>query len=153
MFGQVRVEFIFGLMLFILLIIFIISQTNVLFTSLITDSKSDKLKAKAINSVKILVEDKGDPENWWNVQDSNVKRVGLAEQPYNLSINKLNRLASPNNCTLLQNFDLGAYRLKISNSTQQLLMCGFNSLEPATATEVKEVYINGNLGTVSLELW
>lgn len=138
MLGQIRIEFIFGLMLFILLIVFIVAQTNVLFTSLITDSKSDRLKAKAINSIKILVEDKGDPENWWNAPDANVKRVGLAEQPYNLSINKINRLASPNNCTLLDNFDLGAYRLKISNSTQQLLMCGPNSLEPATVTEVKK---------------
>lgn len=151
MIGQIRIEFVFGLMLFILLIVFIVVQTNVLFTSLITDSKSDKLKAKAINSIKILIEDKGDPENWWSVADANVKRVGLADQPYNISVAKITKLKS--NCTLLWNFNLGAYRLKILNSTQQLLMCGFDSLEPATVTEVKKVYINGDLGTVSLELW
>jgi len=153
MLGQLRVEFIFGLMLFILLIFFIITQINVLFTSLVTDSKADKLKSKSINAVKILVEDKGYPQNWWNVPDANIKRVGLAGQPYNLSINKINRLASPNNCTLLDNFNLRAYRLKISNSTHQLLMCGIDSLEPATVIEVKKVYINGDMGTVSLELW
>ena len=153
MLGQLRIEFIFGLMLFILLIFFIITQINVLFTSLVTDSKSDKLKSKSINAVKILVEDKGDPQNWWVVPDANIKRVGLAEQPYNLSINKINRLAKPNNCTLLDNFNLRSYRLKISNSTHQLLMCGIDSLEPATVIEVKKVYINGDMGTVSLELW
>ena len=47
MLGQIRAEFIFGLILFIMIIVFIVSQTNVLFSSLITDSKADRLKAKA----------------------------------------------------------------------------------------------------------
>lgn len=156
--GQVRIEFIFGLMLFILLILFIISQTNVLFSSLITDSKSDKLKAKAVNSVKILVEDKGDPENWQILAPGSIRRIGLVNDiPYNLSMQKINRLkgwcALATIPTVLENFELKAYRLKISNSTHQLLMCGFDSLEPATAIEVKKVHINGDIGTVSLELW
>ena len=64
MFGQIKVEFIFGLIIFALVMFFIVTQTNTSFSSLMTDSKSDFLKAKATTIIKLLVEDEGDPPNW-----------------------------------------------------------------------------------------
>ncbi len=158
MLGQIRVEFIFGIILFALIMFFIVTQTNTLFASLLTDSRSDLLKAKAIDAIKIFVEDKGDPTNWNNTPSS-TKRVGLAEQPYLLSKSKV--LTLNFNCTytadiyknLLWNFDLKAYRLKVYNSTHQLLFCGYDSLEPVSVMETRYVYIDGGFGRVTLEMW
>ena len=160
MFGQIRVEFVFGVLLFALIMFFIITQTNVLFSSLLTDSRTDAIKAKALSAIKILVEDKGDPTDWDTQPPASVKRVGLSyNQPYNLSKNKV--LTLNTNCTntvdlyknLLWNFDLKAYRLKIYNSTHEILFCGFDSLEPVIAIETRYVFIDGDFGKVTLEMW
>lgn len=164
MIGQIRVEFIFGLIVFALIMFFIVTQTNVLFSSLITDSKSDSLKANAVNAIKMLVEDKGNPENWdietTNGHPENVKRVGLTyNQPYNLSKNKVLNLSK--NCSgtpdyyknLLWNFNLNAYRLEIYNSTNQILLCGTNDTEPAAVIETRYVFIDNDFGNITLKLW
>jgi len=159
MFGQIRVEFVFGMIIFALIIFFIITQTNTLFSSLLTDSRTDAVKAKASNAIKILVEDKGDPIDW-NSTPSSTKRVGLAEQPYFLSKSKVITLNS--NCTntpdiyknLLWNFNLKAYRLKVFNSTNhQILFCGYDSLEPVTVMETRYIFVDGDFGRITLELW
>ncbi len=171
MFGQIRIEFIFGIVIFALVIFYIVTQTNILFSSLLTDSRADTIKAKALNAIKILVEDVGDPPYWDNLAASNpgsIKRVGLAYnqsyqpypfQPYNLSKNKILNLSS--NCTntpdlyknLLWNFELRAYRLKVYNSTHRILFCGFDSLEPPVAMEIRYVFVDNGFGRMTLELW
>ena len=160
MFGQIRVEFIFGIIIFALIMFFIVTQTNTLFSSLLSDSRADALKAKASNAIRILVEDKGYPENW-DTQPGSTKRVGLVyNQPYNLSKYKILNLSY--NCSstadiyknLLWNFDLKAYRLKVYNSTHQIILfCGFDSLEPVTVMETRYVFIDNEYGKVTLELW
>ncbi|MEM5778604.1 MAG: hypothetical protein QXD43_02160 [Candidatus Aenigmatarchaeota archaeon] len=158
MLGQIRIEFVIGIVIFVLVIFFIVTQTNILFSSLLLDSRTDTLKAKASNAIKALVEDKGDPPNWNETDISNIKRIGLAEEPYKLSKSKILNLSY--NCSnsdvyknLLWNFDLKAYRLKIYNSTHEILFCGFNSLEPPAVIEVRYVYIDNDFGKITLELW
>jgi len=162
MLGQIRIEFVFGLLVFALIIFFIVTQSNVLFSSLLTDSKIDTLKAKASNVIKILAEDKGEPLNWTDEIESGhpekVKRVGLALYPYNISKNKVYNLSY--NCSnsdpyknLLWNFELKDYRLKVYNSTSEILFCGFDTLEPAAVIETRYVYIEGDTGKITLELW
>jgi hypothetical protein len=148
MLGQIRIEFIAGILIFAILITFIVNQTNVTFSNLLVDSRADILKAKALNSITILVEDTGEPQNW---NPSNVERVGLAYQSHSLSISKIDMLNS--DCTLLDNFVLRSYRLKIYNSTDLLLLCGQDVLTPPIAFEIKYVEIEGDYGNVSLELW
>jgi hypothetical protein len=152
--GQMRIEFIVGVLIFAVVIVFIVTQTNTTFTNLLTDSKTDILKAKNLNSITILTEDTGDPIDWESIAQSNpenVRRVGLATTPYMLSVSKINRLRS--NCELLNNFYLGSYRLKIYNSTNQLLFCGYETLEPPRSIETRYVKIGNDYGNVSLELW
>lgn len=163
MFGQIKVEFIFGLIVFALVIFFIVTQTNITFSSLLSDSRADALKAKAANVIKILVEDEGDPVDWDSEVDGghpeNVKRVGLADNPYTLDKNKV--LSLNQNCSgtadiyknLLGNFNLNAYRLKIYNSTNQVLFCGFDSLEPPAVIEIRYIFIDNDFGNITLELW
>jgi hypothetical protein len=149
MFGQIRIEFIVGILIFAVIIIFIVNQTNITFSTLLTDSRADILKAKASNAITILVEDKGEPPDWET--NPPVRRVGLAYKPYSLSIDKIDKLET--DCNLLDNFTLESYRLKIFNSTDQILFCGYDSLEPPIALEIKYVEIEGDYGNVSLELW
>jgi hypothetical protein len=154
MIGQMRIEFIVGILIFAIIIVFIVSQTNTTFTNLLIDSKTDISKAKNLNSITILTEDVGDPSDWETIAQTNpedVKRVGLAISPYNLSVSKIDSLNS--NCGLLDNFNLGSYRLKIYNSTHQLLFCGYETLEPPLSVEIKYVRIGIDYGNVSLELW
>jgi len=170
MFGQVRIEFVFSVVIFALIIFFIVTQTNVLFSSLLTDSRSDTLKARASTAIKILVEDGGDPPTWdINVTQGHpeaVKRVGLAyiktfNQPYSLSKNKIDALNS--NCSstsdyyrnLLWNFGLNAYVLEIYNSTDnQILVCGSSGgLEPPLVTETRYIFIDNGYGKITLGLW
>jgi len=153
MLGQIRIEFILGMVIFGLVMFFIVSRTNVILSRILWESKSDALKTKAINVMTILVEDKGEPENWQTLSDANVKRVGLANQSYNLLKEKINRLSSLNNCTHLNKFDLKAYRLKVYNSTNLILFCGIDSLEPVTAIVQKSVFVDNGFGNITLELW
>lgn len=148
MLGQIRIEFIAGILIFSIIITFVVNQTNITFSNLLTDSKADILKSKAFNSITILVEDTGEPPNW---NPSNVERVGLAYRPHSLSLNKISMLNS--NCGILDNFVLKSYRLKIYNSTDLLLFCGNDNLNPPTAFEIEYVEIEGDYGNVSLELW
>jgi hypothetical protein len=148
MLGQIRIEFIAGILIFAIITVFIVNQTNITFSNLLADSMADILKSKALNSITILVEDTGEPSDW---TPSNVDRIGLAYEPYRLSINKINNLVS--DCSLLDNFVLNTYRLKIYNSTDLLLSCGMNVLEPPAASEIKYVEIEGDYGNVTLELW
>jgi len=161
MLGQIRIEFIFSVIVFTVIIFFIITQTNTLFSSLLVDSKSDALKTKASNVIQILVEDKGDPPNWDTIARTNpngVKRVGLAYNPYNLSKTKVLNLSY--NCSgsdpyknILWNFNLNAYKIRIFNSTHQILSCGLQTSEPGAVMETKYVFIDGGYGKLILELW
>lgn len=146
-----RVEFIAGIIIFAIVIVFIATQTNRTFTNLLTDSKADISKAKNINSITILIEDRGDPPNWESLAPNNINRVGLAVSPYNLSVSKINRINSE--CDLLDNFYLGSYRLKVYNSTDLVLFCGQDVLEPALSIETKYVRVGNSLGNITLELW
>jgi hypothetical protein len=161
MLGQIRIEFIFGVIVFTVIIFFIVTQTNTLFSSMLADSKSDALKAKATNVIQILVEDKGDPTNWDTIAQNNpngVKRIGLADSPYNLSKTKVLNLSY--NCSgsdpyknILLNFNLNAYRIRVFNSTHQILSCGLQTSEPGAVTETRYIFIDNGYGKLVLELW
>lgn len=149
-----RIEFIAGILIFAIILVFIVSQTNITFSNLLTDSRADILKTQAINSITILVEDGGSPSNWESFALSSpwlVERVGLASSPLELSSSKISGLYS--NCDLLENFDLGSYRLRIYDSDNRVLFCGYETLEPPTAIEVRYVKIGSEYGNVTLELW
>lgn len=149
--GQIRVEFIFGVVIFGIIIFFIASQLNTIFTTVLTDSRTDTIRAKSINILTLLIEDKGNPEDWEIKPLSQVKRIGLANKPYDLSINKIMKLNE--NCNLLEKFDLKSYRLKIFDSNGQILFCGYESLEPPTVLIIRYVLIDGEFGNISLEMW
>jgi hypothetical protein len=147
--GQIRVEFIFGVVAFAVIIFFIFSQLNIIFTAVVSDSKIDSLKSEGIGVINSLTQNKGDPEDWES--QPTVNRIGLAIEPYKLSLEKINKLKS--NCDLLDIFELDGYQLEIYNSDEQILFCGFPGKPKLTIFVSRSVFIEGEHGNISLELW
>jgi hypothetical protein len=54
---------------------------------------------------------------------------------------------------ILWNFNLSAYKIRIFNSTSQILSCGLLTSEPGAVTETRYVYIDGGYGKLILEMW
>ncbi len=158
MIGQVKIDFIFGVVVFAIIIFFIVNQTNNLFSSLLTDSNADALKSKASSAINIIVSEQGDPANWESLPAGSVRRAGLASSPLVLSASKIYSMSY--NCSnsdvygnVLWNFEMKAYRLRVYNSTGLMLICGFDNLEPPIVSETKYVRIGSDYGTVILDLW
>jgi len=133
--AQIRVEFIFGIVVFVVVMYFFFSQINTLFLTVSEDSMRDALKAKAIGALTLLLEDTG---------------VGLADEPYKLSSSKVGMLTD---CSLLDKYDLGQYKLTIRDSTSQIIFCGSKSLEPPVVTVSRIIIINGDYGTATMEMY
>lgn len=150
--GQVKTEFIFAIAFFGILLFFV--ATQIINANKITriDSDADALKAKAISIVTMLAEDKGEPKNWEELASvTDIKRVGLAYSPYNLSKTKAQKLKF--NCELMKKFDVQGYLLILRDSEGELLLCGLGNATPVTASVKKPVFIEGKLGSVALDLW
>jgi len=151
MLGQIRVEFIFGVAVFAILIFFITAQTNIFYSSVFTDSKTDALRARAIGIMRSLTETPGDPKDWQFLFDVNItKRVGLAESSLKLEPSKLNVL--DRNCHLFDIYDV-TYRIRAYNSTHRLLSCGLNRPQPPTVIITRYVLIGNDMGNITLELY
>jgi len=150
MLGQIRIEFIFSVVIFCIILFFVVSQLNILFSAIITDSESDISKVIATNALTILLEDRGDPPNW-QTNPENTKRVGLATEPFVLSKQKVNELNK--NCSLLDNYNLKSYFLTIHNSTGQILSCGHNILDPPAAIVIRYAFVDNGVGNVTIKVW
>ena len=156
--GQARIEFILGIVVFTVIIFFIISYLNTVSISVASDSKLDTLKIKARNMIRYLVEDPGEPRDWWKDPD-NAERIGLSTGvPYRLSLIKIDKINttrdSMGNCILLDAFNPKGYRLRIYGSNRLLLFCGFEGETPLTAFVTENVYVNIlGKGNITLEVW
>jgi len=145
-----KLEFIFGVIMFAIVIVWVVSQINTSYTSIGSDSKNDVFRAKAYNLMAYLAEGSGDP-GWESATDP--KSIGLSYegQPYNLSMSKIAELSS--NCSLLDRYNLGAYRVRVDDSTGNLLSCGPKSVAQITISVTKNVYIEDHYGNMTVEVW
>ncbi len=156
--GQIRVEFIFGVIVFAIVIFMVVSQINTIFISSGTDSLSDILKAKAVGFLDIVLKDSGDPDNW-ETNPLLMKRIGLSynDQPFNLSLAKIQAIDSnrdsENRCYLLDSLDLGGYRLLIYKGENLILECGLETTTVTLVSVGRSVFIEDEYGSVILEVW
>ena len=149
--GQIKLDFILSIVVFSILIVYIVTQTNTTVIGRFTESNIDKLKAHGINVLTTLAEDQGFPIDWYN-NPNNAQRIGLADAPYSLSTAKINSLK--NNCNLMNKFDLNSYYLEIIDSTKQtVLSCGATGRPPITVSLSRKVLISNMLGEINLILW
>ncbi len=148
--GQIKIDFIFALVFFTILVFYIGMQINNSLVSGISDSKMDTLKSEAESILNILVSTKGNPENWEFLPQEQVIRIGLASAPYNLSSSKIDKLK--NNCNLMDRFGDINYRLAISGGSGIILSCGYGGPR-VTAKSEMPVVVNGKYGRAILEMW
>lgn len=66
MLGQTRIEFIFGIVIFTVVIFYVLNQMNITLSSIISDYETNNIKAEANGMIEILTNDKGYPEDWFN---------------------------------------------------------------------------------------
>lgn len=150
MLGQTKFEFIFTVIIFAIIIFFAVSQVNILFTAIITDSTTDIAKTISTPVINLLLKDEGEPPDWES-DPSNTKWVGLATKPFVLSKQKVDELQ--NDCTLLNIYNLGEYNLMIYNKTHMILSCGYESLEIPKSIITKYVFVDNDVGNVTLKVW
>ena len=148
--GQIRLEFIFGVVMFAVVVFWVVSQIDIVYAGVGSDSRNDMMRAKAYNLIAYLAEGSGDP-GWESATEP--KRIGLAYEgsPYNLSTSKIDKLNST--CSLLDNYDIRSYRVFVKDSSGTLLTCGSASISPITISIERSVFIEGNYGTITVEVW
>ncbi len=148
--GQMKIDFIFALVFFTIMIFYIGMQINNSFASSMSDSRTDMLKSEAESILNILVSTGGIPKNWETLPPAQVTGIGLASYPYNISSSKLNALK--NNCDLMNKFGDISYKFVISSGTNILLSCGYGGPR-VTAKSQMPVFVNGKYGKAVLEMW
>lgn len=149
--GQIRFSFIISIVVFAVILFYVFSQTNMLFTALVTDSRNDISKTQIFNTLTVLLNDKGFPENWENLAEV-PERVGLSTgKPFELSKSKIDKLDQ--NCDYLDDYDMISYSLTISNSTHSLLSCGNVYTDSPTVLYSKYVSVDNDIAIVTLKVW
>lgn len=131
--GQTRIEFIFGIVVFSVLVFYVVNQINASFSNQISDYDSYTANTKAMNAVKYLAESE------------------LASKPYNLSTAKINSLRT--SCDPVDSLNLGTYYLRVYNSTGLEVTCGSGSLKAPKSSVTKYVFVRNAIGNITLEIW
>lgn len=148
--GQIKVDFIFALIFFTVMIFYIGIQVNNAMTSSLTDSKLDTAKSESDSILGVLVSTRGSPDNWETLQENHINRIGLATTPYNISMSKLNALKT--NCNFMNKFGSINYRFSITSENIILLSCGYGGPRITSKSELP-VFVNGKYGKAALEMW
>jgi hypothetical protein len=148
--GQIRIDFIFSLIFFTVMLFFIALLVNSSLSTGLADSNLDTMKSQSESILNILVSTGGSPDNWETLPPALVIRVGLASQPYSISAPKLNALR--NNCDLMAKFGNINYRLTLSSGNTVLLSCGYGGPRVTSSSQVP-VFVNGVYGRAVLEMW
>ena len=148
--GQVKLEFIFGVVMFAIVIFWVVSQINTVYVGIGSDSRNDVLRTKAYNIMSYLGEGSGET-NWESI--ASPKLIGLAynNQPYNLSESKIDKLNS--SCSLLDAYNFGAYRITIQDASGELLFCGSRSISQIRIMITRSVWIEDRYGNMTVEVW
>ncbi len=147
--AQVKLEFIFSIVFFGLVLVFLVTQIANNNGIIITDSRADVLKAKTLAIIDLLSDSPGNPPDWEN--GGAIKRVGLASAPGKLSLTKINALKI--NCDLFEkSFGTFNYNMRISDETGDLLFCGYSNI--TISINIKRPFmVEGRRGEISLDLW
>ncbi len=148
--SQGKIEFLLSVFIFGILILSIGKYISENTTSVFSDIYSQTSKIKGEKIVDILVNEKGIPPDW-EKSPNNLKRLGLAFSPYNLSLDKVNALK--NDCSLFEkSFNITGYRLLLIGESGNIFFeCGgVGNLKIYLERTVK---INSEMGKLILEIW
>ena len=126
--GQVRIEFVFGLVVYTVIVLFIASQVKSNFTSITSDSYLDTTKAKALNIINHFIYDLSADGDITLSEVQNIDCVNFEST-----------------------YDILGYRLTIFRSDTEVKFCGAIGDNPIVSIE-RDVIISSEPGLVRLEL-
>ncbi|MBU3896385.1 MAG: hypothetical protein KJ697_00410 [Nanoarchaeota archaeon] len=145
--GAVKIEFILGVVVFAIIVLYVGNQIGTAFNSANMDARIDMLKSESVSVLNMILLDTD---------------IGLSVSPNTLSTIKLqewNDYSNENDgrCPGLDRFNLSGYRLAINDGTDEVLFCGFVGLSQIRTMTMRE-YIRENTnpikyGTITLEMW
>lgn len=87
--SQINIEFIISVGIFISVIIIIASDVVHVFPAEYENIRQEKVKNKAYQVSEILLFSKGIPENWPELEISQISTIGLAIKRYDLNLSKI----------------------------------------------------------------
>ncbi|MFB6075670.1 MAG: hypothetical protein ABEK17_00860 [Candidatus Aenigmatarchaeota archaeon] len=160
--GQVNIQYLIALVLFIGLIWYLTFQVTSTIPKFKVESQRNILNTKAYRLTEIMVKTDGIPENW---DSSNVKSIGLAESPNVLNSTKVGRfrsLCDNSYGKVIDMFRSSYEENAISDFHFSLKMggagfeCGRRIPKQASTTVVsvkRRVIYNGVLRTLKLTVW
>lgn len=143
--GQIKIEFVLGVVVFAMIIFYVASQINNAFLATNVDSKLDVLKARSISLMDALTKN---------------SEIGLALESGNLNKTKI-EIWNNQSCSELDRYRLGGYRLIISETdeTKPLLFCGYVGISSIRTNVIRSVKITNettgvtNYGNITMEMW
>jgi len=144
--GQLKIEFVLGLVVFAIIILYVGTQIGTAFNTANTDSRLDALKSQGIAVIDVLTKD---------------HVYGFSElEPNILNITRINEWNAessssvpPGRCSGLDKFGMKNYRLTVNKTTSQILYCGYAGISNVRTSVIRYVTIQGDYGQVELELW
>jgi len=145
--GAVKVEFILGVVVFAIIVLYVGNQIGVAFSSANIDARIDILKSKSVSVLNIMMLDTS---------------FGLATSPNTLDTSVLKEwnedaIINEGKCIQFDRFDLKGYRLIINDGINDVLFCGYVGLSSIRTMTMREYIIeNSNpirYGTITLEMW
>jgi len=87
MHGQTRVEFIFAVIIFSVIIFYVVNQMNIISYSIISDYNVNNMKAEANSVIETLTNDKGYPDDWTNFLNqgwAKRRKIEISQSPTEL---------------------------------------------------------------------
>jgi len=153
-------EFLFVTATFCLLLIIILTSFSDIQRVIDFESMDKKSYNFAFNTSEILVNSKGVPTNWQDLDLTNVKVMGLTKTNNELDVNKLQKFLDYNlqYSAVKDKFGLGQYNLYISfidatNGNQLYEFGVFPSNSSAISTVIRYCVLNQNPLKIIVKVW
>jgi hypothetical protein len=168
--GQLTVQYLASFIFFIGLIIYIYFAFSANLPAFVEEVGKEDTRSKAFQLSEILLNDPGDPKDWWNEPLSSINRTGLSDENSNknnlISKHKVDRLGelcnSPSgnfkNVTqklaFNKSFSIHIFNVSQSSGQRNLIMSCVDPDLPKTSINatIRRITVLNNTDTGNLEL-
>jgi len=170
--GQLTIQYLASFIFFIGLIIYIYFAYSANLPAFVEEVKKEDTRSKAFQLSEILLNDPGDPKDWWKLTGVNIQlinRTGLSDEnsdkPNIISFNKIVRLSSSDLCnptsfiiaqklSLYRPFSITVFNISQTDGQRNLITQCISPIFPKTSINatIKRITVLNNTETGKLEL-
>ncbi len=167
--GQLTVQYLASFIFFIGLVIYIYFAFSANLPAFIDEVRKEDTRSKAFQLSEILLNDPGEPKDWWKSTIPNIKRVGLSDENSNkqnvINFNKvinlsISSLCNPTSFTIAQKlalnrpFSISIFNISQIDGQRNLITQCISPIFPKTIinSTIKRITTLNNTQTGRLEL-